>query len=222
MSTVNDSGSRNQSFKRYCYAPLEKEYQHIRLLTLLPGSCPKPIHITLNTAELSTEHVPKFEALSYTWGSTRDPADILIVDKGEYFVLSITQNLYVALKDLRYQSEPRVLWVDSICINQEDIAERSSQVKLMADIDTLTKRVVVWLGPEADESSLALDLLEVLGTNVKVDWLTRTMKPISKEDCNLHWADRSQDLPFDSRGGLAIVNLLRRSWFEVSGSFDLL
>jgi hypothetical protein len=96
------------------------------------------------------------------------------------------------------------------------MAERSCQVKLMADIYTLTRRVVVWLGPEGEESSLALDLLEVLSTNVEVNWLKRTMKPISEEDCHLHWADGSKELPFNPQEGLAIVNLLKRSWFEVS------
>jgi hypothetical protein len=101
------------------------------------------------------------------------------------------------------------------------MAERSCQVKLMADIYTLTRRVVVWLGPEGEESSLALDLPEVLGTNVEVNWLKRTMKLISEKYCHLHWADGSKELPFNPQGGLAIVNLLKRSWFEVSSIFCL-
>ena len=59
--------------------------------------------------------------------------------------MPITRNLYAALRRLRYRCLDRFLWVDSICINQEDIEERGRQVRLMAEIYAYANRVVVWL-----------------------------------------------------------------------------
>jgi hypothetical protein len=53
-----------------------------------------------------------------------------------------------------------ILWVDAVCINQSDSAERTQQVLLMREIYTKANRVYAWLGEEqSSEGSLALDLL---------------------------------------------------------------
>ena len=57
---------------------------------------------------------------------------------------------------LRYDMTPRRLWVDQICINQEDLEERSAQVKAMSIIYKSAARVLVWLGAESQTSDLGL------------------------------------------------------------------
>lgn len=69
------------------------------------------------------------------------------------------KNLRLALNHLRLESEPRVLWIDAICINQRDIHERNYKVTQMAQIYEQAERVVVWLGPSDASSKLAFDLL---------------------------------------------------------------
>ena len=49
--------------------------------------------------------------------------------------------------------------MDAICINQESNEERSDQVRLMMRIYRTTRRVAIWLGPEVDDSKLAMDLI---------------------------------------------------------------
>jgi hypothetical protein len=83
--------------------------------------------------------------------------------------LSITRNLDVALRHLRYRSEPCSVWVDATCINQKDDQEKSEQVASMFAIYGLARRVVMWLGPAENESDDALDLLRGLGAEVEVD-----------------------------------------------------
>src|SRR5580700_5121291 len=61
--------------------------------------------------------------------------------------------------NLRCEDRPRTLWVDAICINQENITERNSQVQLMKSIYEKASRVLVWLGEEADDSDVALGLV---------------------------------------------------------------
>ena len=50
--------------------------------------------------------------------------------------LLATQNLYQALKHLRSEFRSRIFWIDAICVNQEDLVERSKQVQRMSDIYT--------------------------------------------------------------------------------------
>jgi hypothetical protein len=51
------------------------------------------------------------------------------------------------------------LWVDAICINQNDIRERSEQVSIMGKIYQLANEVVVWLGSEKENSKIAIDFI---------------------------------------------------------------
>jgi hypothetical protein len=198
----------------YRYSPLEEQTKQIRILTLLPGTSSSSIQINLKIVQLGTEHVPEFEALSYAWGSTDDPIDIWVEAESKTERLTVTQNLAEALQHLRYEDQPRILWVDAICINQRDISERNSQVKRMADIYTLSSRVVVWLGPECDNSSLALELLEHLGNKIEVNRVLGTMKATSEDVTEQHWAERNEVLPYNEREIAAIVAIFERPWFE--------
>ena len=72
------------------------------------------------------------------------------------------RNLAEVLPYLRYEYRIRTLWIDAICINQQDLRERSSQVKIMGDIYRLADRVVIWLGSAKDKSAHALKILSQL------------------------------------------------------------
>ncbi|KAM0808961.1 putative Heterokaryon incompatibility protein 6, OR allele [Seiridium cardinale] len=87
------------------------------------------------------------EALSYTWG---DPAnrfdDVLFLDQAP---LRISKNLSEALRRFRIPDRPRRLWVDAVCINQDDIPERNDQVARMHLIYRYASRVLIWLGEDS-------------------------------------------------------------------------
>ncbi|KAJ3578883.1 hypothetical protein NPX13_g1688 [Xylaria arbuscula] len=80
----------------------------------------------------------------------------------EYSALSY--NLAQALRHLRHESEPRYLWADALCINQQDVKEKNHQVVLMKDIYAYAREVAVWLGPdeEGHASELFTDVDETL------------------------------------------------------------
>jgi len=59
--------------------------------------------------------------------------------------LPIGENLYEALVHLRL-TEDCTLWIDAICINQDDPAEKQYQVGPMGFIYHRAERVLVWLG----------------------------------------------------------------------------
>lgn len=86
-------------------------------------------------------------------------------------------NLEVALRYLRYRNMSRLLWIDASFIDQNNIAEKSQQVSRMAMICKTANRVIVWLGEEDDTSDAALEILELLGRKVGVDWFIDKIKP---------------------------------------------
>ncbi|PMD43718.1 HET-domain-containing protein [Hyaloscypha variabilis F] len=195
----------------YQYAPLNEEAQEIRLLTILPGNSSSHIRVCLHIKPFTKKTKLKFEALSYSWGSQVDPVDIFVGKRGNQ-TIKVTQNLAHALPCLRYPDKPRKLWIDAICVNQQDPEERSSQVKRMADIYSMASQVVVWLGPEREDTQLAIDYCKEVSANITVDWGLQTMAaaPTSKET---HWVDRNEIVRWTPDQELAVCDLLKRDWF---------
>lgn len=123
---------------------------------------------------------PKYNALSYVWGPQHDRKTIAINDKA----FSVSVNLYDALCALFNCTEPHVVWIDAICINQKDDAEKVTQIPLMREIYSRAACVIAWVGREKDYSDTLFtsmdyisDLLSkvkgrVAGDNLE-DWSSR-------------------------------------------------
>lgn len=130
------------------------------------------------------------------WGSTNDPETITIAYRNElgepkrvgesrsasvlesstpdidhplHVILPVTQNLLTALRYLRRPGTERVLWIDSISINQDDIQERSVEVARMGLIYNKARQVIVWLDPASENSALAVETLRSIGRDVRYD-----------------------------------------------------
>lgn len=73
--------------------------------------------------------------------------------------MPITANLCEALLRLRDRFLDRIIWIDAICINQNDDREKEHQIQLMAHIYGRAGRVVVWLGQATDDSEMAFAML---------------------------------------------------------------
>lgn len=132
----------------YHYTNLQSP-NHIRILVFPPGSHrAQELECQLLETELSDG--TDYEALSYSWADRHGDKSLskrLKID-GRY--LSITKNLYDGLLRIR-RSDTTRLWVDAVCINQTNVAERNSQVARMADIYRLASRVIAWIGDDLDE-----------------------------------------------------------------------
>ncbi|KAB8295104.1 hypothetical protein EYC80_007040 [Monilinia laxa] len=140
------------------HKPLDIDREEIRLLVLpCAGSTSQNyefIHVSL-LAKV------KYEALSYAWGDL--PATkTIIIDQTDYY---IRDNLFAALEALRLRSRRRHLWVDAVCINQEDFDERNGQVALMSQIYAKADEVIVWLGKAGRDYWGAMVLLDSLGSS---------------------------------------------------------
>ncbi|KAF2652629.1 hypothetical protein K491DRAFT_718770 [Lophiostoma macrostomum CBS 122681] len=124
----------------YYETPLRND--DIRVIRLLPGQWKDPIRCELVHTSLSSGK--RYHALSYVWGSKEVTRNILL--DGHLF--QATVNLEGALRHLRHQYEDGLdLWVDALCINQNDLSERTHQVQLMGRIYESCESVLVYLGP---------------------------------------------------------------------------
>ncbi|KAI6091562.1 HET-domain-containing protein [Hypoxylon rubiginosum] len=144
------------------YPPLSQKYD-IRLLRfrhLQHGNC---LHGELDSVDLV--FCPSFEAISYTWldeegGDNTKTRSIFI---GPFWdIIPITANCDSALRLFLSKGHRRV-WIDSVCINQQDPHERTHQVSIMREIYSKASQVLVYLGLAANYSDEAMEVLrEVL------------------------------------------------------------
>lgn len=124
----------------------------IRLLYLEAGEYDDDLIGTLHHVNLRDHS--SYEAISYTWATdTNNPKSTQA-----FFVrhdpkipsslrkLGITANCAAALRRARLTSDRRILWIDSICIDQLNVLERAEQVELMREIYSKASRVLIFLG----------------------------------------------------------------------------
>jgi hypothetical protein len=107
---------------------------------------------------------PKHLALSYTWGPEQPTRTIQVNDKS----FTVRENLFQFLK--RYQADSAgdvPIWVDQICIDQNDDAEKSAQVLRMGELYASAKLVVIWLGVGTDKDTAAVRLIRKVRANTK-------------------------------------------------------
>ncbi|KAF4497302.1 heterokaryon incompatibility [Fusarium agapanthi] len=104
---------------RFQYEPFDLESAGFRLVLIEKG-VQSQLRCHLWQAYLNDNDIIPYEALSYSWGSQSTPREIIVDEK----ILSITESLYEALWHLRRPDEDRMLWVDALCIDQNNINER--------------------------------------------------------------------------------------------------
>lgn len=202
----------------------------IRLIKLLPGSGNDTLKLLISHHPFPATLRPEYEALSYVWGTFENVGSVGIrqesrdeskIDHHQSHEMTVTQNLEVALRNLRLPRETRQLWVDALCINQKDKGEKGVEVARMGLIYRHAKSVIIWLGPEADESDLAIQRLGLIARDIKEqeDVLD------APQNLRLQWssglpgpdtyliqesADLQQQLAAD---WTAITRLTERTWF---------
>lgn len=149
------------------YKPLRQG--EIRLLEVVPDPKSTGFHCDLRTIAL-VDSKQGYQTLSYVWGDLANPVEISVNDTR----LAITRGLFDFLCEWTRRSasslaheafggtEARLLWIDAICINQQDVDERSAQVAIMHDIYSSSKSTISWLGASIEISEEHLLELETL------------------------------------------------------------
>ncbi|KAK4653245.1 hypothetical protein QC762_511730 [Podospora pseudocomata] len=138
------------------YQSIDHSIAQIRVLTIHPGSSDDPILCSLTRHSL--QHENDYEALSYTWG---DPTRNYLISIGAAS-LPVTKSAHDALRHLRLKDRDRRVWIDAICINQDDNTERNHQVEYMGQIFKGASRVLAWLGPAGPGTDEAFELIRAV------------------------------------------------------------
>ncbi|RBR08527.1 uncharacterized protein FIESC28_10217 [Fusarium coffeatum] len=180
---LSETSSRNEPSLKH--KPMYKELHgnRIRVLRLSKGRFESPVHGFLEVLDLESQEPnieepgtllvdenrnhTEYEAVSYTWATSsgnRRKDHVIFIGKA-WNMLPITENCFDALKNCRLEDRDRYLWIDSICINQSDISERTHQVGMMREIYSAASRVLIYLSVDRANSSRAVDDPEVLCLN---------------------------------------------------------
>ena len=140
------------------YQNLNSDIREIRLLKILPTLQDGRINCHLATTRLADA---KFVVLSYRWGSADVSHEILL--NGQIFYVRL--NLWAFLNVIREQPG-MLLWIDALCINQDDVSERNAQVRIMGNIFRSASMVLSWLGTPDPYSTIghAFELMSTVWT----------------------------------------------------------
>ncbi len=149
----------------HIYEDLDFSERQTRLLHLLPGSWEEPICCSLQVVSLDDK--PLYQGLSYAWGKSNFVNTVHVNERP----LPITANLWAALRRLRRTKQERILWIDAISINQQNLDERSYQLSLMGEIYTSASEIMIWLGDSISESGSLQSSPVVLEDGKDMQWL---------------------------------------------------
>lgn len=216
----------------YKFSPLPSQ-SSIRLLRIISGPEELRIKCSIEVVDLNDNPEPEYDCLSYTWGNPlyqkilppEDGREITADRKHRIecdgLIICIAENLLEALRQLsrngfsptcnsRQQQKRSRIWVDAICIHQEDMAERSSQVAMMERIYRQAQTVVIWLGPNDALTSLGIKVMQRLAS---VPPENRAVE--LPDDLYDHEVYRRLGISICTlQDWLALATFLQRTWFS--------
>lgn len=116
--------------------------------------------------ETYLDTAPPFYALSHTWGSRKLDQTHHLGNEIIKISFSLKHGIYrlheLAKEGSHFSPPLEYIWIDSLCINQDDINERSHQVRLMGDIYTRAIKTMVWLGLDIETSQMAWSMVDTI------------------------------------------------------------
>jgi len=146
------------------YARLANPLADVRLIRLLSTSSsttiPEADVLVCDIRTFALTQAPQYFALSYAWGPRDGILKRIVIGS---VTCNVSKTVEEALRRLRDLKGELWIWVDQICINQEDDIEKSGQVKLMKEIYSRAHLVVAWLGPEEEDTSWLFAILGNIG-----------------------------------------------------------
>lgn len=139
----------------YEHIPLESK-RSMRLVKISPADSWAPLKCEIIQVD-TLDNAPAYEAILYTWGDYRIRHPLVCGPEGQ--ILQVSESCISVLRRIRLSDVPRVVWVDAICINQDDDLERNTQVAMMGQIYHQAIRVIIDLGEESVHSNDAIDYI---------------------------------------------------------------
>jgi hypothetical protein len=150
------------------YEPLKPSSRAIRLIRL--SRVPNTERVSCELFHEDLDSKPEYDALSYYWGA---PSELETISLNGSDIL-ICRNLHRFLQSLVARSTSLVVWLDVLCINQQDVTERNWQFRLMQEIFESAQNVYAWLGEGDADCKLAM---RCVTANDQTATLAKSIKP---------------------------------------------
>ncbi|KAI0406032.1 hypothetical protein F4802DRAFT_560462 [Xylaria palmicola] len=181
--------------------------QQIRLFVLAPGKSYHELKGVVFTLPFN-EDVPPYRTLSYVWGDDVEPKHIFNTPHG---ILGLNSPLRAALVEIRHETIPLVLWVDAICIDQENHKEKAQQIRLLPEIFQQATCTLGFLGADAKADLGLKTLLQIRALNLygsKSEDLPKALRPIPSS-----WETRKMP-PAEDPIWVEVIEFLKNEWFR--------
>ncbi|KAG5957075.1 hypothetical protein E4U58_006290 [Claviceps cyperi] len=153
MAVISISSASTAAAEPYASRPLPKTTDGIRVVTI-ETDLDSHGRIVCHLHATTFAQRPRYETLSYRWGD-ESLTKTIVVDCHE---MSVTTNLWDALQYFRENPRNTPIWIDALSINQRDVPERSSQLRIMPHIYTRASSTLVWLGRRYVGLSVSVEL----------------------------------------------------------------
>ena len=140
------------------YVPLPHDGEFIRLLELAPGNVDDELVGEFLVHNLKDAQ-PGYTATSYVCGNDNRSHHHILMSGTK---LGIYKNADELLRRFRSKSHITHLWVDVVCIDQDDVVEKAREVGLMYKVYQNSKRTVIWLGPAGADATAAIQYARTL------------------------------------------------------------
>ncbi|KXH50096.1 hypothetical protein CSAL01_08960 [Colletotrichum salicis] len=136
------------------YVPLDTLVDEIRMLIVTPSE-DRDAQVMTHLAHCPMVCEVVYHALAYTWGDPGDTVEIVV--NGQK--MQARRNLEQALRTIRSEKLSISIWIDAVCIDQLNVAERTRQVQRMFDIYDRASQVICDVGEHSDETDMALEFV---------------------------------------------------------------
>ncbi|KAF2745792.1 hypothetical protein M011DRAFT_380009, partial [Sporormia fimetaria CBS 119925] len=124
------------------YQSLTEGTKQIRLLIVRPGEFTDPLECDIVHEDIGQESFKAYETISYCWGTETQRNTTTINGS----TVSVPVSSARAIRRVRLVDRPRTIWIDAVCINQDNIRERGQQVAFMDDIYSNGTCNLIYLG----------------------------------------------------------------------------
>ena len=106
----------------------------------------------------------QYSAVSYAWGRPVLSRHVRCASTAPPSRIAVTPRVDGMLRHFRHPARPRHLWIDAVCLNQADEAEKAAQIPLMGHIYQQARAVHIWLGPDRGDAKAVFALVRSLAT----------------------------------------------------------
>jgi hypothetical protein len=164
----------------YSYTPIE--HNQLRMVRFVGDG--DQLSAVLETFPRDGTH-PKYYALSYTWAlNAEGPMHnwSIHINERQLPALTSLKPFIEALRTSGTLLDGTWWWIDSICVDQSNLDERSSHVRRMKSIYQDADNVVVWLGQQTDDSADAPDFIHFLSRVNDAKHSTEALRTILLQD----------------------------------------